>query len=76
MPSDPGANLGREKLPTNPQDIGHVAPVLEGDPRYNSLVIRAEYRVSLRLGDMDDMFADAADTTRGPRSKRQNRLHI
>lgn len=65
MPADPGANLGWKKLSTKKKDIGHVAPSFEDKPRFNTLVVRPQYRISLRLGDIENLFPWDINTKAG-----------
>lgn len=51
-----GQETAAEKQ-TGPEFIGHVAPSFDSDHiTYNTLVIRPEYRISLRLGEIDRLF--------------------
>lgn len=72
MPANPGANLGAQKLPTKPEAIGHVMPSFDSPKRYNTLVIRPEYRISLRLGRIEDLFLHSPGTDEG----RMERLQV
>lgn len=71
MPADPGANLGWRKLRTKKKHIGHVAPSFKDPKRFNTLVIRSEYRISLRLGDIDKLFPWGSDTKAGRLARMQ-----
>ena len=72
MPANPGAKLdAKEKMPTTLADIGHVAPSFQDTARFNTLIIRTEYRVSLQLGDIEDLFPDAPNTAAGTECTRQ-----
>jgi len=74
MPADPGAGLNSppEGTATTPTDIGHVAPSFEnGHVVYNTLVVRPEYRISLRLGDIDRLFPWPIDTKAGRLARMQ-----
>lgn len=73
MPANPGANLGWRKLKTKRKDIGHVAPSFEKEHVIrNTLLIRPERRISLRLGDIDELFPNPPDTSLG----RMERLQV
>ena len=65
MPADPGKDLGSQKLPTKKGDIGHVAPSFEDAPLFNSLAIRPTYRISLKLGDIENLFPWKKDSKAG-----------
>lgn len=66
MPADPGAGLTpKEKLPTTKDGIGHVAPSFTDKPRFNTLVLRPEYRISLRLGEIENLFPWPINTLAG-----------
>ena len=71
MPADPGANLGKRKMPTKEKDIGHVAPSFESPKFYNSLVVRPEYRISLELGNISDLFVHKQDSLKGKMERMQ-----
>ncbi len=72
MPANPGAKLdAKEKMPTTLADIGHVAPSFQDTARFNTLIIRTEYRVSLQLGDIEDLFPDAPNTAAGRMARLQ-----
>jgi len=71
MPADPGANLGKRKMPTKEKDIGHVAPSFENPKFYNSLVVRPEYRISLELGNINDLFVHKQDSLEGKMERMQ-----
>ncbi len=74
MPADPGAGLksAPKGTATTPKDIGHVAPSFEKEHVvYNTLVIRPEYRISLRLGDIDKLFPWPIDTKAGRLARMQ-----
>ncbi len=71
MPADPGANLGASKLPTTGQDIGHVQPSFDSAKRYNTLVVRANMRISLRLGDIEKLFKHPPNTALGRMERMQ-----
>jgi hypothetical protein len=53
-----------KRLKTTTGDIGHVAPSFDGT-FFNTLVIRPEYRISLRLGEIENLFAEKPDTDLG-----------
>ncbi|MCC6661585.1 MAG: hypothetical protein IT437_11945 [Phycisphaerales bacterium] len=73
MPASPGANLTTPpKLPTEKADIGHIAPSFDAPKRFNTLVIRADLRVSLRLGSLEDLFRNPPATETG----RMERLQV
>ena len=56
------------------KDVGHVAPSFESKHvTVNSLVIRPELRVSLRLGDFENLFANALDDKK-PAKRRAARM--
>ncbi len=59
-------------MKTKPADIGHVAPSYEKPKTYNTLVIRPEYRLSLRLGEIERLFLNPPNTTAG----RMERLQV
>lgn len=59
-------------MTTKPKDIGHVAPSYGEFDTYNTLVIRPEYRISLRLGDIEELFTHPPDTDKG----RMERLQV
>src|SRR3989440_2528238 len=72
MPANPGAKLdAKEKMPTTVADIGHVAPSFQDTARYNTLIIRTEYRISIQLGDIEDLFPDAPNTAAGRMARLQ-----
>ena len=71
MPADPGKNLGKKKLPTKKDDIAHVASGLKRFERINTLAIRPEYRISLRLGEIEELFPDAPNTREGKMARLQ-----
>jgi hypothetical protein len=72
MPADPTAKVPKgQRLPTEKHDIGHVAPTLEETGRINTLVIRPEYRIALRLGDIEELFPHAPDTAEGRMERMQ-----
>jgi hypothetical protein len=72
MPANPGAKLdSKEKMPTTPADIGHVAPAFQDTQRFNTLIIRTEYRISIQLGDIEDLFPDAPNTAAGRMARMQ-----
>ncbi len=48
-----------------PGSVGHIAPDPEGGQIFNTLVIRPQYRIKLRLGKLDDLFADDISTPAG-----------
>jgi hypothetical protein len=73
MPADPTQTVPpSQHLPTTPGDIGHVAPDFSNRRHFNTLVIRPELRISLRLGRFNDLCPDAVSTPRG----RQQRLQL
>ncbi len=72
MPADPGANLGWKKLKTKKKHVGHVAPSFDDSPCFNTLVVRPERRISIRLGDIDEVFTNAPETPQG----RMERLQV
>jgi hypothetical protein len=41
--------------------VGHVAPDRPDGTFFNTLVIRPQYRITLRLGELDDLFAQPVD---------------
>ncbi len=72
MPADPGADLNKkQKMPTKEKDIGHVAPSFENPKFYNSLLIRPEYRISLELGNINDLFVHKQDSLKGKMERMQ-----
>ncbi len=71
MPKDPLPATSPGKLPTSDVDIGHVAPSFPDEELWNTLVLRAEYRMSLRLGDFDALFPDEPNTEKGRMARLQ-----
>lgn len=72
MPPDPTAPLPpSERLPTKPTDIGQVAPDFDDRKLFNTFVIRPQYRISLRLGAIEDLFPNAPDTDLGRMERMQ-----
>src|SRR6266545_4719106 len=71
MPPDPTANLGSKRLATLPDYIGHVAPDFRDRKHFNSLVVRPQYRLSLRLGELEELFPHKADTPEGRMERMQ-----
>jgi len=65
MPADPTANLGASRVETPPDSIGHVAPSFKTPKKFNTLALRPQYRISLRLGDIDRLFIYKADSKAG-----------
>src|SRR6266568_6198380 len=73
MPPDPTASLSStQHLPTTTDDIGHVAPDFDNRKVFNSLVIRPTMRISLRVGEIEDLFPFEPNTPRG----RAERLQV
>lgn len=71
MPKDPLPASSPGKLPTNEVDIGHVAPSFPDEELWNTLVVRAQYRISLRMGEIEPLFKDEPDTPRGRMARLQ-----
>ena len=71
MPADPTATLGPSRLETKPDYIGHVAPSFKSPKRFNALAVRPRYRVSLKLGDIEQLFSTAPDTPAGRMARLQ-----
>ncbi len=46
-------------------EVGQVAPDYDKQIQYNTLVMRPQYRITLRLGEIEDLFPDAIDTDEG-----------
>ena len=63
-----------KKLKTTEADIGHVAPdfVDAAKQFINTLVVRPQYRITLDMGDIEDLFLNKADSDRG----RMERLQV
>lgn len=58
--------------PITPVDaIGHVAPNVQDTVHFNTLVIRPEYRISLRLGDFEELFDDGPTKDKGRAARLQ-----
>ena len=55
----------KKKLETPDEDIGHVAPCGDDNDFFNTLVVRPEYRISITLGDIENLFAQEPDTDLG-----------
>jgi hypothetical protein len=72
MPKDPLPAASPGKLPTEAHYIGHVAPSFKDEELWNSLVVRPQYRMSLRMGDIDQLCPNKPDTEAG----RMERLQI
>jgi len=83
MPADPTASLSEEqRQETTADDIGHVAPDFDREDAdseletatafFNTLVIRPQYRISLRLGNIEELFEHAPNTPEG----RMERLQV
>jgi len=71
MPKDPGANLGSSRLPTKKEDIGHVRPSVKDPKGINTLVIRPTYRISLQLGEIENLFPWPIDSYPGRAARLQ-----
>ena len=72
MPPDPSLRVAKNRrLKTRPRDIGHVAPSFEDPKRVNSLVIRPEYRISIKLGDIERLFKHRPGTKEGRMERMQ-----
>lgn len=54
-----------KKLETTAGDIGHVAPCDGKNEFFNTLVVRPEYRISIKLGDIENLFSQKPDTDLG-----------
>jgi len=63
----------KKKLETTEADIGHVAPdFIDSAKQFiNTLVIRPTYRITLDLGDIEDLFLNKADSKRGRMERMQ-----
>ena len=63
----------KKKLKTEEKDIGHVAPdfVDASKPFINALVVRPQYRISLDLGDIEELFLHNPETDRGRMERMQ-----
>ncbi len=72
MPRDPLPASSPGKLPTNEVDIGHVAPSFADEELWNTFVIRPQYRLSLRMGDIERLFKHEPGTEDG----RMERLQV
>lgn len=73
MPPDPTTSVPpADHRPTTQGDIGHVAPDFDDRGHFNTLVLRPEYRLSIRLGDIDALCPEEASTDAG----RQRRLQL
>lgn len=71
MPADPTATLGPSRLETKPDYIGHLAPSFKSPKRFNALAIRPRYRVSLKLGEIEQLFCTQPDTPAGRMARLQ-----
>lgn len=71
MPKDPLPASSPGKLPTNEIDIGHVAPSFASEELWNTLVVRPTYRLSLRVGDIEQLFPDEPTTKPGRMARMQ-----
>lgn len=60
-----------KKRKTTTDDIGHVAPDFKDGTFFNTVVIRPEYRISLRLGDIENLFPQKPDTDLGRMARLQ-----
>lgn len=58
-------------MTTESKDIGHIAPSYGQFNTYNTLVIRPEYRISLELGNIEDLFLNKADSQKGRMERMQ-----
>ncbi len=73
MPADPTTSVPpSQHLSTDPSMIGHVAPDFDNRKLFNTLVIRPEYRIALRLGVIDELCPQPPSTSAG----RQMRLQL
>src|SRR5258705_423436 len=72
MPPDPTTNLGSKRMETLPDYIGHVAPDFGSRKHFNTLVVRPQYRISLRLGAIEELFPNPPNTVAG----RMERLQV
>jgi fibronectin type 3 domain-containing protein len=69
---DPSANVNvKKKLPTKTEDIGHVAPSYGEYTTCNTFVIRPEYRISLKLGEIENLFPWPIDSIPGRLARMQ-----
>ncbi len=53
------------KQETTAEHIGHVAPDFKDGTFFNTLLIRPEYRISMELGDIENLFPWSIDTKAG-----------
>jgi len=69
---DPSTAVSKKKKrPTKKKDIGHVAPSYGKFTTYNTLVIRPEYRISLELGNINDLFVHKENSLKGKMERMQ-----
>jgi hypothetical protein len=52
-------------------DVGHVAPDFEDRRHFNTLVVRPQYRITLRIGEIEDLFPDLPNTDAGRMARLQ-----
>ncbi len=76
MPPDPTSTVTPAtppgRLPTNAADIGRIVPSFDSPQRFNALVIRADLRISLRLGPIESLFVNPPASELG----RMERLQV
>ncbi len=73
MPPDPTVSVPPpHHRDTASIDIGHVAPDFDDRRLFNALVIRPQFRISIKLGAIEDLFPNAPDTDLG----RMERLQV
>ncbi|UCG49075.1 MAG: peptidoglycan-binding protein, partial [Phycisphaerales bacterium] len=68
---DPSADVNKGKLATATKDIGHVAPSYGEFTTCNTFVIRPEYRISLELGEIENLFPWPIDSIPGRLARMQ-----
>jgi len=61
----------KKKRPTSKKNIGHVAPSYGEFTNCNTFVIRPEYRISLRIGKIEDLFLHKLDSQKGRMERMQ-----
>lgn len=69
MSAYPGDQPTVSMTPTD--SIGHVAPDFDNRRQFNTLVVRPQYRISLRLGSIEELFPDPPDTDKGRMARLQ-----
>lgn len=69
---DPSTDVSeKKKLPTSKKDIGHVAPSYGKFKNCNTFMIRPEYRISLELGNINDLFVHKENSLKGKMERMQ-----